>query len=110
MLILSGTGKSFIGAQVVKALYDNTKQKILVVCYTNHALDQFLQDIISVGIPLSDIVRLENAKKASAAVQSLVLQPKGQVQSSEGMLIIPSTTSKTRSAKMLRHSSNTFKC
>ncbi|CAI7567741.1 unnamed protein product [Penicillium glandicola] len=53
-----GTGKSFIGALLAKALNDNTKDKILVMCYTNHALDQFLEDLLDIGIDPSAIVRL----------------------------------------------------
>lgn len=53
-----GTGKSFIGALVAKVLHDSTSQKILVVCFTNHALDQFLEDLMDIGIPSSAMVRL----------------------------------------------------
>ena len=53
-----GTGKSFIGALVAKVLYDSTSQKILVICFTNHALDQFLEDLMDIGIPSSAMVRL----------------------------------------------------
>ncbi|KAJ7773271.1 P-loop containing nucleoside triphosphate hydrolase protein [Mycena metata] len=52
-----GTGKSFIGALLAKVLHDS-KRKILVVCFSNHALDQFLQDILDIGVPPSSIVRL----------------------------------------------------
>jgi hypothetical protein len=52
-----GTGKSFLGALIAKALYDSGKT-ILVVTYTNHSLDQFLQDLQNVGIPSSTMVRL----------------------------------------------------
>lgn len=31
---------------------------MLVVCYTNHALDQFLEDLLDIGIPASEMVRL----------------------------------------------------
>jgi hypothetical protein len=48
-------------------------KKILVVCYTNHALDQFLEDILDIGIPATDIVRLGSAAKSSVRTQSLVL-------------------------------------
>jgi hypothetical protein len=58
VLTKPGTGKSFIGALVAKILYDSTSQTILVVCFTNHALDQFLEDLMDIGIPLSDMVRL----------------------------------------------------
>ncbi|KAM5494308.1 hypothetical protein MaudMau93_000324 [Microsporum audouinii] len=53
-----GTGKSFIGALITKALHDSTSQKILVVCFTNHALDQFLEDLMDIGIPQSAMIRL----------------------------------------------------
>ncbi|KAI9742870.1 MAG: hypothetical protein M1818_003599 [Claussenomyces sp. TS43310] len=53
-----GTGKSFIGALIAKVLYDSTSQKILVICFTNHALDQFLEELMNIGIPTSDMVRL----------------------------------------------------
>ncbi len=49
-----GTGKTYVGMKIVKAFLANKKvwdpQKttpILVVCYTNHALDQFLEGIRS---------------------------------------------------------------
>ncbi|KAF8213839.1 P-loop containing nucleoside triphosphate hydrolase protein [Mycena galopus ATCC 62051] len=52
-----GTGKSFIGALLAKVLHDQNLS-ILVVCYTNHALDQFLEDILDIGVPGQGIVRL----------------------------------------------------
>lgn len=60
-----GTGKTFLGLKIMKAiinnLYQNEKSKnisvqfttnvmakpILVVCYTNHALDQFIEGILN---------------------------------------------------------------
>ena len=68
-----GTGKSFIGALVAKALYRHTSSKILVLSYTNHALDQYLEDLIDIGIPQDDIVRLGSAFKASTRTKPLVL-------------------------------------
>ncbi|KAI6157079.1 P-loop containing nucleoside triphosphate hydrolase protein [Pisolithus tinctorius] len=58
-----GTGKSFIGALLAKALYKFSSQTILVVCYTNHALDQFLDDLINIGIPRGEIVRFGGRAK-----------------------------------------------
>ncbi|NXP55776.1 ZNFX1 protein, partial [Heliornis fulica] len=48
-----GTGKTYVGLKIVQALLTNMhvwqsptqKSPILVVCYTNHALDQFLEGI-----------------------------------------------------------------
>ena len=52
-----GTGKTYIGLKIVQALLQNRNvwdpmgnSPILVVCYTNHALDQFLDGIIDVPI------------------------------------------------------------
>nr|XP_034329289.1 NFX1-type zinc finger-containing protein 1-like [Crassostrea gigas] len=54
-----GTGKTYIGLKIVKALLHNYKvwntnlegvvnhRPMLIVCYTNHALDQFLEGILS---------------------------------------------------------------
>ncbi|KAI0030556.1 P-loop containing nucleoside triphosphate hydrolase protein [Vararia minispora EC-137] len=53
-----GTGKSFIGALAAKILYDTSDQKILICCFTNHALDQILEDLLDIGIPEEDVVRL----------------------------------------------------
>jgi hypothetical protein len=53
-----GTGKSFIGALLTQALVKHSSEKILVICYTNHALDQFLEDLLDIGIPAEYMVRL----------------------------------------------------
>lgn len=58
-----GTGKTFIGLKIVQTLLHNSvvwksrghSTPILVVCYTNHALDQFLEGIASYT---SSIVRV----------------------------------------------------
>ncbi|NXF09008.1 ZNFX1 protein, partial [Smithornis capensis] len=50
-----GTGKTYVGLKIVQALLANEhawqsfpyKSPILIVCYTNHALDQFLEGIYS---------------------------------------------------------------
>ena len=59
-----GTGKTFIGLKVARSLLANKglwsarlKQPLLVVCYTNHALDQFLCGIHSF-YKEGDIVRI----------------------------------------------------
>ena len=55
-----GTGKTFIGLKIVQTLlhnagvwrsispYRNSQTPVLIVCYTNHALDQFLVEIKSI--------------------------------------------------------------
>lgn len=61
----SGTGKSFIGALTAKILHLFTKKTILVVCFTNYALDQFLEELLEIGIPESTMLRLGNIGKAT---------------------------------------------
>lgn len=56
-----GTGKSFIGAQVAKHLH-RAGLRILVISFTNHALNQFLEDLMDVGIPEEDMVRVGGSK------------------------------------------------
>ena len=47
-----GTGKTFIGLKIVEAYMANRDKlnnfPILVLCYTNHALDQFLEGILQI--------------------------------------------------------------
>ena len=41
-----GTGKTHLASILTKIIMENVKSPILVVCYTNHALDQFLAHFI----------------------------------------------------------------
>lgn len=49
-----GTGKTYIGLKIVKSIIENMyetnelKNPMVVVCYTNHALDQFLECLIKI--------------------------------------------------------------
>ncbi|KAJ5769858.1 uncharacterized protein N7511_001909 [Penicillium nucicola] len=49
-----GTGKSYLGVRLVQVLLAIKKKAklgpILVICYTNHALDQFLKSLLASGI------------------------------------------------------------
>ncbi|KAK0705676.1 P-loop containing nucleoside triphosphate hydrolase protein [Lasiosphaeris hirsuta] len=67
-----GTGKSFIGAQIARFLF-NSGMRILVISYTNHALDQFLEDLLHVGISASAIVRIGAKAKCTPATLPLAL-------------------------------------
>ncbi|KAJ5422986.1 hypothetical protein N7445_011094 [Penicillium cf. griseofulvum] len=62
-----GTGKSYLGVKVVQALLE-IKEKaklnpIIVICYTNHALDQFLKHLLDVGI--QKIIRIGGRSQAT---------------------------------------------
>ncbi|KAB8301571.1 hypothetical protein EYC80_003415 [Monilinia laxa] len=78
-----GTGKSFIGALGAKIIHDFTGETILVVCYTNHALDQFLEDLLDIGIPASDMIRLGAKSTARTKELSLRAQSSSKLNSSQ---------------------------
>ena len=44
------------------------------MCYTHHALDQFLEDLLDLDIPSEDMVRLGSAAKATARTQTVSLK------------------------------------
>lgn len=68
-----GTGKSFIGAQICKILVKTGAKRILVISYTNHALDQFLEDLHKTGIAWDDMVRLGAKAKCTPQTERIVL-------------------------------------
>lgn len=66
-----GTGKSYVGLQIMKVLLAVDKNAnlgpMLIVCYTNHALDQFLEHLLDISVKklirvggMSKSKRLEN--------------------------------------------------
>lgn len=68
----SGTGKTHIGLRIVETLLANTTQfPILVVCYTNHALDQFLEGLLPFCEP-NELIRI-GGKSQSETLQEFNL-------------------------------------
>ncbi|XP_022092100.1 NFX1-type zinc finger-containing protein 1-like isoform X2 [Acanthaster planci] len=70
-----GTGKTYIGLKIIQLLLLNDSWKInldyspiLVVCYTNHALDQFLEGIIA--------FREQNVVRVGSRSSSEILESK----------------------------------
>lgn len=53
---LPGTGKSFIGSLLTRIVLKAKVSPVLIVCYTNHALDQFLCHLLDVGV--TSLVRI----------------------------------------------------
>ena len=53
----TGTGKTFVGATLSDIILRHSNETILVLCYTNHALDQFLEYLLKRGSTAS-IVRI----------------------------------------------------
>eukprot|EP01041_Mallomonas_annulata_P009811 gene9811-20409_t len=68
-----GTGKTFVGVQIAKSLMENNCRRILCLCYTNHALDSFLEELIKAGVPKTGIVGIGNSPKISEELQSCCL-------------------------------------
>ncbi|NXK32780.1 ZNFX1 protein, partial [Piprites chloris] len=74
-----GTGKTYVGLKIVQALLTNEhvwqgtfqKSPILIVCYTNHALDQFLEGIHS--FQETGIVRV-GGRSSSEVLQQFTLK------------------------------------
>ncbi len=68
-----GTGKTYLGLKIVQTLLHNKRYwvglakprptPILVICYTNHALDQFLEGIMQFS---QEIVRIGGQSKCEA--------------------------------------------
>ncbi|XP_047511467.1 NFX1-type zinc finger-containing protein 1-like isoform X2 [Pieris napi] len=58
-----GTGKTFLGVKIASTILKNLSldgTPMLIICYTNHALDQFLEGILNIT---DNIVRLGSQSK-----------------------------------------------
>ncbi|KAJ3662954.1 hypothetical protein Zmor_007268 [Zophobas morio] len=89
-----GTGKTFLGLKIAKTLIENrrlwyAKTPMLVICYTNHALDQFLEgiteftgEIVRVGgQSKNEKMKLFNLKNRSRfKMSAAVYQQRNEVQ------------------------------
>lgn len=66
-----GTGKTFAGVQIMKVLIANKTRAdlgpVIVVCYTNHALDQFLEHLMLQGI--TNVIRV-GSRSSSTLLES----------------------------------------
>ena len=65
-----GTGKTYVGAKIVRCLLENRRtwdpqrlSPMLMVCYTNHALDQFLEKVLEF-LPQKEIIRVGQRSKS----------------------------------------------
>ncbi|KAG6440596.1 hypothetical protein O3G_MSEX001366 [Manduca sexta] len=60
-----GTGKTFLGVKIATTLLKNLSLEgtpMLIICYTNHALDQFLEGLLDVT---TNIIRLGSQSKSN---------------------------------------------
>ncbi|KAL9976044.1 hypothetical protein ACROYT_G013278 [Oculina patagonica] len=69
-----GTGKTYVGGKIVRCLLENREQwdpenvsPMLMVCYTNHALDQFLEKVLEF-LPKREIIRVGGRSKSEELV------------------------------------------
>ena len=76
-----GTGKTYVGVQMVKAMLEASSKwgagrplRILCLCYTNHALDSFLESLIDAGIPDTNFIRLGSSFKISERLKPRCLR------------------------------------
>ena len=76
-----GTGKTFIGLKIAEAylknrhVWDPSKASpILVVCYTNHALDQFLEGIHFIDGLEPNIIRIGGRSKSNSLFHCLLCE------------------------------------
>ncbi|MCJ1427130.1 hypothetical protein MMC29_005033 [Sticta canariensis] len=90
-----GTGKSFIGALIAKILFQYTSKTILVVCYTNHALDQFLEELLDIGIPASSMLRLGGKSTSRTKPLSLFDQSRSNSTSKASWALIETLRTET---------------
>merc|ERR1719409_1804588 len=80
-----GTGKTFVGLKIMHALLENTRQQgrrrtpILVMCVTNHALDQFLEGISTF---CERIVRIGSRSKSEAMQEKMLKKVLYEIQPS----------------------------
>ena len=79
-----GTGKTYIGIKIVEALLGNrsvwdpkSESPILVMCYTNHALDQFLEGILDIDDDDSffEVTRKPRIVRIGGRCQNEKIQP-----------------------------------
>ncbi|KAF2691044.1 hypothetical protein K458DRAFT_355487 [Lentithecium fluviatile CBS 122367] len=87
-----GTGKSYLGIKLLQILMDiKTQAKlgpIIIVCYTNHALDQFLEHLIKNGI--RKIIRMGSRSRS-------------EMLEGHNLRKVSQTETKTRSEKKQTH-------
>ena len=94
-----GTGKTYIGLKIAEAYLRNRSawdpQKsspIFVVCYTNHALDQFLEGIMNINGLEANIIRIGGRSKNEALSHCLLRE---KVQNARADRSIPGNVFKT---------------
>lgn len=68
-----GTGKSFLGLFLVKTILNQTNLKILVVSFKNHGLEDFLEELLDLGVEADVMVSLGSKTKSSPRTAPLLM-------------------------------------
>uniref|UniRef100_T1IUF3 AAA+ ATPase domain-containing protein n=1 Tax=Strigamia maritima TaxID=126957 RepID=T1IUF3_STRMM len=110
-----GTGKTHVGLKIVEALLSNLRltrcrnqsNPILVVCFTNHALDQFLEGIIKFT---NRVVRL-GSRSINPAMEPFTLREimKGSVKSKLKREILDLKKQRSEAEKKVQKETNRLK-
>ena len=89
-----GTGKTYIGLKVVEALVANQHKSshfpLLVLCYTNHALDQFLEGIVKIKKKINEdlnVLRIGGRCKTKSLEDCMLKFKIDEVQSQQALPI-----------------------
>lgn len=70
-----GTGKTYVGIQIVKALLQRMPgARILCLCYTNHALDSFLESLLDNGVSSRCMIRFGSMFRISDRIKDRSFQ------------------------------------
>ncbi|KAJ2891191.1 hypothetical protein MKZ38_000767 [Zalerion maritima] len=69
-----GTGESYLGVQLVRILLRSKSEAhlgpIIIICFTNHALDQFLERLIEVGV--HNVVRIGSQSQSQTLCDKIL--------------------------------------
>ncbi|KAJ1300335.1 hypothetical protein OPQ81_005156 [Rhizoctonia solani] len=75
-----GTGKSYTGLEIIRVLIKNKVSPILLVAFTNHALDQMLKGVLDAKIT-NNIIRLGSKHAADERIMEFSLENAEKMQS-----------------------------
>jgi len=102
-----GTGKTYIGLRIAKSIIDNLYETnvltnpILVVCYTNHALDQFLEGLIKIT---EKIIRIGGGCKSDVLKPFMLRNIETQTPSAQKYIMNSFVVGLTTTGASMRHS------
>ncbi|KAG8742681.1 hypothetical protein FRC10_001037 [Ceratobasidium sp. 414] len=79
-----GTGKSYTGLEIIRVLIKNKVQPILLVAFTNHALDHMLKGVLDADIT-TNIIRLGSRHAADERIMEFSLENAEKLQAKSKM-------------------------